>query len=278
MRHYCYVGMEDEYSVDRIKTDVFYGNLINDLLNYDEKLKSYKTTVLGSNFEELQLLLNNIKDETVLIIDGLDHIERIFKIKGHGVSESEIQIVKEILRLNIPSNIKLIIATQPLERDNFIDNGFQIETLPPCNLEFVCSLLENQDIKDIEFESKGTLSQKLLEKSNGNALYLSYLIKEIKKLEILTENRFDILPPYSFNLESYYGYLMTKLNYRDSIVYTLCGVSFPLLREEIQEICQCGDFLQEILKVLEPVLNENTSTGGLVLYHESFRRYIIDYL
>lgn len=278
MRHYCYVGMEDEYSVDRIKTDVFYGNLINDLLSYDAQLKSYKTTVLGSNFEELQILLNNIKDEIVLIIDGLDHIERVFKIKGHGVSESEIQIVKEILRLNIPSNIKLIIATQPLERAGFIDNGFQIEILPPCNHEFVHGLLENQNIENIEFESKVTLSQKLLKKSNGNALYLSYLIKEIKKLEILTENRFETLPPYSFNLEDYYGYLMTKLNYRDSVVYTLCGVSFPLLREEIQEICQCGDFLQEILEILEPILNENTSTGGLVLYHESFRRYIIDYL
>lgn len=278
IKHYCYVGMEDENAVDRIKTDIFCGNLIYDLIENFPELKKIKKTVYGSDFEELQFLIKNVKEDVVLIIDGLDHIDRVFKLKGNAVMKDEIEIINDIIKLDFPKNVKVIIATQPLERKKLEENGFYIENLPACNHSYIVEILKNNNLNNTILDNNKVLSEIILAKSNGNALYISYLIKEIKNLGIICELNIENLPPYSYNLSKYYDYLMIKLEYRNDIACTLCGVSFPLNKKELNEITEVGEFLDNDLKTLEPILKENYSNGGIVIYHESFRRYIIDYL
>lgn len=271
IKHYCYTGIDDENSLDRIKVDVFYGNLIADILKKYPDLKKVKPTLFGSSFDELQILLKEVTEDVVLIIDGLDHIDRTFKLNENNISKKETNIVKKILELNIPERIKIIIATQPLMKEKFEEKKYKIEKLPLCDNLFIKRLIEKYDM-----EVSNEKIETILEKSNGNALYISYIINEMKNN--LDENFLSKLPNYNHNLKSYYEYLMTKLNERDNIVYALCGVSFPLLRKELEEITGEGDLVDEGLNILSPILKENYSTGGLIIYHESFRRYILDLL
>ena len=79
VKHYCYTELKDRHLRDRIKLNVFYGNLINDILNVFPDLKDKKTQRYASNLNELNILLQSIEKDTIVIIDGLDHIDRVFE-------------------------------------------------------------------------------------------------------------------------------------------------------------------------------------------------------
>lgn len=279
IKHYCYVDLNDENNAERIKTNVFYGNLINDIINNYPSLKSKKPTLYGSDLYELESLLQNIDEKLVLIIDGLDHINRICDLKSNLLSGDEVKIIEKIFEIDFPDNIKVLISTQPLKRKKFKKKGYNIENIPPWIESDILQLMNKFGVENSKLSTDLQLSEKLLEKSQGNPLYLSYLIKEVKEINILNKKSINELPDYSYNLSKYYKYLLTKLDERDDIVCTLSGVNFPITRSELQEITNYDDpYLGKSLNILKPVIKENYSTGGIVIYHESFRRYIIETL
>ncbi len=278
IKHFCYTKLDDPFQRDRIKLNVFYGNLISDIIKAYPELKKFKTQKYASNLSELNNLLENINEPTYLIIDGLDHIERIASFRGFSdISKQDIAIIESLSAINVSPKVKVLVTSQSITKLSLI-NTFRKSTLPPWNEADVKNLLKKIRIKNKKIDKKNTISKFLLNKSSGNPLYIKYLIDEIDKLENVTNSHLQLLPNYTFNLSNYYDYLLSQLNTREDVPQILAGVAFSLSRIELEEITGAGEYVMESINILSPVLKLNVSQSGYSIYHESFRRYILSHL
>ncbi|WP_431294499.1 hypothetical protein [Pedobacter sp. P26] len=75
-----------------MQVNTFYANLIKELLEIFPKLKEYKRKYFANDLEELNLLLSEVDEETILVIDGLDHIERIYRFSNMGEETPHVEI------------------------------------------------------------------------------------------------------------------------------------------------------------------------------------------
>lgn len=275
IRHYCYTSLDDENSIKRIQTNVFYGNLISEILKIYNDLN--KNNKYAADKDELETLLNQIEDELIIFIDGLDHISRVYELNKDKLKTDDINIIEAIESLNVKDNIKIVISSQPLSEMNEIEEkGFKLVKIDSWNKEEVNSLMLKFKVKDT-LVSGESLSEILLKKSGGNPLYLTYLLSEVKNSDILIQDKLDKIPEYGGNLESYYDYIISKLNGEgECILRPLSGINFYVNRKELKEITGEGEFVDEAIEVLKPILEENLCSKGIMIYHESFRRYILD--
>ena len=274
IRHYCYTGLDDILQQERIKLNIFYGNLIYDIVQAYPELKVAKKEKYASSLSELNILLQSITDPTYLIIDGLDHIDRIFNFRQFtDIARKDIAIIDNIQNLKTSLNVKIIVLSQNIP---------QLDKLIDFKKIFISNWIE-KDIKRLlkklkianRIIKKGTpLSSFLLERSSGNPLYIKYIIDEIKR----NPENLKQLPTYSFNLKEYYLYLVSQLETSRDVPQVLSGVSFSLTKKELEEITGSGDYVSKSLDILSPVLKLNLSQSGYIIYHESFRRFIIDQL
>jgi hypothetical protein len=277
VKHYCYTDLQDKFQKERIKTDVFYGNIISEILNLYPELKDKKQHRYASSLSELNILIENISEPTVLIIDGLDHIQRVFNYRPYDdLSISEIDIINEINKINISDNVSILVASQPIKELANIHNYTQM-SIPNWDIDDVKALMSRLHLDDEELDDKH-ISDILLEKSSGNPLYLTYLIEEIKHLPQINLDVFNSLPYYSYNLKEYYSYLLAKQNLNNDVPFALSAVNFSLTKQELKEITELGVYVDETLDLLKPVLKQNTSSKGYIIYHESFRRFILEEL
>src|SRR5690606_30559711 len=121
------------------------------------------------------------------------------------------------------------------------------------------------------------LSVLLHEKSEGSPLYLTYILKTLGKSNSLTKELIDSLPKYDFNLKNYYEYLTSQI-INNSTSEILSCLDFSVTRKELKEIIPMKHHFNTDIKVLSPVITENSSRGGIKLYHDSFRRFNIEKL
>lgn len=176
IQHYCYTGIDDLYEKERITINVFLANLISDIIEAFPHLESYKLSKYGVDFDELQVLINNIKEEVVLIVDGLDHIGRIYSFHKKTMKQIETEIVEVISRLRFPDNVKVILASQPItEVINLCNHNFKEFSVKPWDIGEVKEFITNNSLTDVELDFHCMLSDLLIEKSSGNPLYLTGL-------------------------------------------------------------------------------------------------------
>ncbi|MBO3097678.1 NACHT domain-containing protein [Gelidibacter pelagius] len=279
VKHYCYTDLEDELQKERILLNVFYGNLISDILKAYPYLSSKKKNKFGNSLSELNELLQNINEETVVIVDGLDHIDRINEFRQFSdITKAEIEIINCLENLVFSDKVKIVVTSQPINKLDRI-YSFKKYIIPQWQLLEVEKLMMKVKLKNVNLDVSNTsLSNFLLKKSAGNPLYINYLIKEVKELPNVSISALKLLPEYSFNLELYYNYLLNRLNTREQIPRILSGVNFSLTRIELEEITGDGEAVEESLKSLSSILKHNFSRSGFIIYHESFRRFIINNL
>jgi hypothetical protein len=277
IRHYCYTELKDSHLKQRISLNIFYGNLIKDILIAFPELKKEKNQRYASNLSELNILLQNINQNTLLIIDGLDHIDRIYEFNRSDLTIDDIAIINSIKQLNFSDKVKILLVSQPIVELTELSD-FKEEKIPSWTKTEVLSYFSQNNITDIETSENIYLSDFFIEKSNGNPLYINYLHQEILKINPISTQALDTLPAYSFNLTNYYDYLISKLNTKESIPRVLSGASFSLSKDDLAEITGDGDYVNEILEKISPLLKQNNSLGGYIIYHESFRRFIIEKL
>lgn len=280
VRHYCYTGVNDTYEIERITVNVFLANLINDILNAFPEMNSIKPTKYGVDISELQVLLNNIPEETLLIIDGLDHIGRIYSLHKETLRGADTQIIKAITNLVFPSHVKVVLVSQPIGEVSILkDMGYKLFDIPRWSDEEITELMHKYSLNNLKLSQDKSLSEILSSKSNGNPLYATYLINEIKNyVTTITIDFIDELPAYSNDLATYYEYLMTKLEENDKVAMILSCSPFYLGETDLKEITGYGNYVKKALLILRSVLSINTCTGGYTIYHESFRRFILDRL
>lgn len=281
VQHYCYTGIDDLYEKERITINVFLANLINDIISVYPDLAEYKSTKYGVDIEELQILLNNIKEETVFIIDGLDHIGRIYNFHKSIIKEIDTEIIKVLSKLEFPGNIRVILASQPIaDVIKLTDDSYEIFNVLPWDINDVEKLLINNNLENINLDWHMKVSDLLMKKSNGNPLYLTYLINELKYYSptMISIDLIESFPPYSNNLANYYDYIMSKIPESQKVPQILSGAPFYLTRKDLMEITHLGQYVGQSLDAIQSILKYNACNGGYTIYHESFRRYILELL
>lgn len=281
VQHYCYTGINDLYEQERITINIFLANLINDIVKSFPYLEKYKTSKYGVDLEELQLLINHIHEDVVLIVDGLDHIGRIYSFHKEVMKKIDTEIIEVISNLEFPNNIKVVLVSQPItEVLKLCESSFNKYTVDSWNVEEVKEFIKNNSLDDVILDYHCMLSDLLLEKSSGNPLYLTYLVNELSKYNhvMITRDLVEAFPIYNNNLENYYSYLMSKLSASQRVPQILAGSPFPLTETELKEITYLGAYVSESIEVIRSILSYNSCSGGYVIYHESFRRYILELL
>ena len=281
IEHYCYTGVNDSYEKERITTNVFLGNLVNDILTAFPHLKKEKSSLFGVDVEELQELINKIDEDVVLIVDGLDHIGRIYSLHEETMKKIDTQIVKIIAQMNFPENVKVLLASQPYDEVlDLEENDFTSFTIPSWNIEETKMFMDKNGLIDFDFNFNDPLSGLLFTKSNGNPLYLTYLINELSNYSsnMISKEFINNFPHYDNMLENYYGYLMSKIKENSLVPRILAGSPFSLSSEELKEITWEGDYVDSDLKTIRSILSFNSVSGGYIIYHESFRRYTLKLL
>lgn len=276
IRHYCFTDTEDKDIEKRISSDVFFGNLVFDILKEFPQLKELKDKLFVSNLDELNLLLSYIDEELIIIIDGLDHISRVLKY-SFTLSEDKTKIIEYISQIVAPTNVYIVLGSQPVEEIKTLINDFEyiVYTLPKWDINDTLELMSKYSLEDTMIENE-SLSKHLYEKSEGNPLYLTYIVKTLINQEITIET-INNLPQYDFNLENYYRYLTSKID--DNLTSEILScLEFSVTTNELEKINPQSHHLEKDLKIISPVLNENFSRGGIKLYHDSFRRYNIEKL
>lgn len=277
MKHYCYIDIYDIFQKERIKINRLYGNLVSEILNIYPELKTIKMKKFASSLNELNNLIGYLEHQTVLIIDGLDHINRVFEFQHYDdLSKNEIDIIHEISKITKSAYLSILVVTQPIkELDDII--GFSRYSIPSWGNTETIKFLQKMHVADIMLDNDKHLSYALFEKSGGNPLYLTYLVEELNKTNLSVQS-LQALPAYSFNLKEYYHYLLNKLNMRELPAMILSVIDFSVTTKELGEITGSGRFVDESVDILRPILRFNHSSNGYSIYHESFRRFMVDYL
>jgi len=148
VKHYCYTALEDPLALKRITVNVLYASLITQILQNDEDMGQCLTKRYASNLEELNLLLGKIKRKTLLVVDGIDHIWRVYQRNRGGITEDETKILKHLQNLTILIPIFRFLS--------FHNRLFNCQNHCHCFISVTLSLCMNLLLKNF---LKNTLSQ-----------------------------------------------------------------------------------------------------------------------
>jgi len=244
----------------------------------------------------LEAVLENavqLDKPVVLIVDGIDHIARVLS-EARFISSAETDIVDQLATLRIPSGVALIVGSQPGAhlaplREAIGDQIMQREVLPWGASE----ISELSRRLGVEIALKKAANRDpdvvllfLAERSEGNPLYATYLSRELKAgLELGTiadvEEWLSGVPVIRGDIARYYTYLYRHASKMTQDIADVLGViDFGVSVADLREIVHSPrqDWVPEALKHLSPILTAISSQGGVRIFHESFRRFIMNKL
>ncbi len=297
-RHYCYLEPGDELVERRITTDVFFGNLLAGLNDAVPKLWDRRTARFSAGLVELEATLQAVatsERRVVLIVDGLDHIARV-RSASHGLSDDETDIVERLATLTIPRGVSIVIGSQPGEHLEPLRTRWQAECIehqvPAWTHHDVIALARRHNVEHAlgrvgitdPQEIDGLLAL-LAERADGNPLYTHYLAHGLfAGLQTGSiDNPHDWLyanPAIAGDIAVYYTHLYWNASQQAKVVADLLGViEFSISETELREIIPpLSSWLPQALVALSPVLTKSAAQGGLRIFHESFRRFMLDEL
>jgi thymidylate kinase len=282
--HYCYLEPGDASVQQRIMTRTLFGNLVAELLDAEPSLHAARQTVLAADARELERMLAQASpdSEIILLVDGLDHISRVFQ-ETTGLAPDEIDVVEQLAMLSLPPHTHLIVGSQPGDHLEPLVRKADVVDLPVPAWEYenVVALAERFDLE---------MSQEALtllhERAEGNPLYATFLVKDMQTRTAHGE-ALDLLvflqeiPKMDGDISRYYEYLAKAIDAGQavSIMDILALVDFAITKHDLAEILPSFSHrLQFAIQTLTPVLTNVTGQGGIRIYHESFRRFIAERL
>lgn len=273
IRFNCYTELSDKDAEKRIDKNILISNFIGQLIE-QFGLESYKLHRFSADKAELENLLTYVKDKCYVIVDGLDHINRQYDIYKGTIGKDETAIIEELKSIHFPDNFYILLSSQPIsDLNELYCSGYENAEIQKWNHVKIEQLMHVCGLENI-CEGERKLSCILEEKSQGNVLYLSYLLKEINCENYSLQDIEDI-PVYDSGLKTYYQYIIGRIH-NTATIYALAGADFYLNPAELKEITGYGDEVDRELLILSPILNDNFVSGGVQIYHESFRRYIFE--
>ncbi len=285
--HYSSISVtEDEDMEIRITKQTLLNNFMKIIKNRYELNTEERYSVTTSKLQELLNKIGNIaKDNGIVIpviIDGLDHVERIKK-RAHTLAKDEETVFDFLKAIKIPEGICFIFGTQL---------GIHLDDLKSKYGEdsfFEISGFEKDEIK--EYFTKLTVSEeflesdkiiKILEITDGLPLLVNYVAKSL-----LQFNDFELvekIPIIQGDVKKYYDYLwgeeLVSKDFTKILAKYLALLEFSSSNEFLEKLYpeQLRDFqpLKDALNPLLPLLRINES-DEISIFHDSFREYLLQY-
>lgn len=288
VRHFCYLEPTDKFAQERIVAETLYGNFLHQLERTEPKISEELRPYFAATKVNLEKFLEKLSasgKRTVLMVDGLDHLNRV--VAQNKLSPNLVHdFVTELLDLKLPKDCSLFIASQPGNEIRKIveKKGAKVFELPSWGEKMVAEFIKKHNERlpatrqiPINDEVINTFTQK----TEGNPLYLTYVLKET--LGSGNENSavafLQTLPQLSNDLNNYYKYLTHNSDANDfAVIQTLALLDFSISTEELKEMFPPiqKQALQRTITKIQPILKPGLVQGGLRIYHESFRRFIIE--
>lgn len=291
--HYCYLDPGDPLVQSRITLNAFYGNLIAEIVDAVPELREHNPTRFAAGPRELQALLDAAGEmkpapRLVVIVDGLDHIARVLR-DARTLAPADTQIARDLLALKLPKNVSVLVGSQPGDHIAQLARSGTVLSVPaweePEVEAFLGRIPLDKKIKALRrrSEDRNTLVAELTKRSQGNALYCTYLCRELElRLEASPGatplTLLGALPANDGRLSTYYEFLLGSLDEGGRLVGEVMGlIDFGITPEELREIFPLlGGRIEGFLSQLAPILERTRGQGGLRIYHESFRRYLLE--
>lgn len=138
-------------------------------------------------FREPPGLRRFLKSDRLLgvIVDGLDHIARVFR-DAPTVAAEETEIARDLLALQLPHFVSVIVGSQPGDHIAQLAKAGTLLTVPSWDEPAVKAFLQRSHlgqelaVLNHDNERKAFISD-LTVRSEGNALYCTYLCREVEQ-------------------------------------------------------------------------------------------------
>lgn len=245
---------------------------------YKRDILPYKDLVFLKDvfYEQIKYIgeeYNESQQKTIIIIDGLDHVPREYK-------SASTSFLRELpLPTTLPNGVIIILGSQsydlndiPQEVKSEYQNSERSIKIDSLRKEDVYNYIDNVDfIAEITIGIKS----KILKKSQGHPLYLSYLTEKLSKIESI-EEAIDSLPTIEGDIDNYYKKIWEPISQDEKLV------SFLGLITRIKGLINIS-FLHEwsFDRATNKSFNEkakilfNEENNALSFFHNSFKQFLL---
>lgn len=303
-RHHCWLGADDVSREERVVAETVIGSLLRSL----ETLVPTATVGLRPRFaaseEALSIAVAQCRAtlpdrRLLLIVDGLDHVDRVVGRRSNDTLDPSARLVQQLLAVSLPPGACLVIASQPGSHLALAPlaspaaGQMSLPRMTRCEVETLARkhglLSDPRDGSDIDAIEAHKIVDLVFERSGGNALYATYLCRhaaQVSPLELpgsivasvdLRITRLGEVPDSAQDLDSYYEHLLAGLTPDQDLaigVVALCN--FALSSEELAEALPAvAPMLSDALAKLAPVITSQPGLGGLRIHHESLSRHVL---
>lgn len=295
-RHYCFLGPGDPYAQERVDVVTMCSNLIAELLS-DARLRDLQLGLardpqaVEGFLQKAVAKLNG--DDTrpsqtpriVLIVDGIDHVGRADAVTG---SRDMDYFVLALAGIELPPGVTLIVGSQ---RAPFLDALMpRAREVEPARFDEarvaeqlgrigVMRALDERGL--IDERERAKLISLFTERSAGNPLYVRYLALDTMDALSTGTSFPEILlrlpQTPAGELGAYYESLLSRQKLAPVVAEVLAVLEFAVAASDLAEIVpELGQGrIEEALHELRPVLDA-VPGGGLRIYHESLRRFVVE--
>lgn len=286
--HYCFLGEFDYERSDRVLTERIIGSLLARLADADPSLVEQQLPRYAADEAALVKALERSLEKhpernIALVVDGLDHITRV-QGSTIGRPDPSQRLAQQLASLELPKGCIFIVLSQPGDHlEPLRSAGVELISVPALEEEELFqladkmgTLLSVSDASSDMAETKAFISS-LKELSSGNALYATYICREVLLRPFTAIDPPAVLkrlPTYDGTLHSYYTYLVSAIQ-EGVVADTLALIDFSLTRDDLREIWPASAHrIDAEIDRLAPALLERSAQGGLRIYHESFSRFL----
>jgi hypothetical protein len=299
-RHHCWLGATDTSREKRVLTEVVIGSLLQQLEQHVPEATTDLRPRFAATPEALTAALRKCRDSrssqsVLLIIDGLDHVDRVLGRSTKQQPDPSLQLVDQLAAIDLPAGVCVLIASQP---GSHLVNarpsaGVPVQMPRMSWLEMRALATKHDLFTDPAGvgplgEDEQVIVDLLHERSCGNALYATYLCRYATRTSPLDDQAAGTVqdlvyglkrvPDTATDIDAYYEYLLSAMT-GDQLfaIGTLALCDFALSASELGELLppMVKPLLASALKTLAPVLTSQPGLGGLRVHHESFSRHIL---
>lgn len=285
--HYCYLGDADDERVARVVADSLFGSLLGRVADADPAAVQQQRPLLAADEDALvgavaSALAREPGRPVALVVDGLDHVTRV-RNDGRGFDASR-AIAEALAALHLPPGSALIVLSQRGSHLQPLLDGAPVTVkVPGLTRPELANLAATLGMPaatgDGDADDADVIVDALVERSGGNALYATYLCREVLRDPARAENAAAAvlrLPPFDGTLANYYQHLWSSLEEQAWWIAEVIGViDFAVTRDELREINPGSRHrVDRALDALAPVLVERPGQSAVRIYHESFGRFL----
>ena len=265
IRYTFFRNIQDLSIKDRINKSVMISNIKKQLINYYGYGKM--SNLYGSSLQEILDFLEKNNEKITFIFDGLDHIDRELLIHSKELTKEITEVKDEIISIS-KKNCNVVIVSQPIEEiEEYLNCGFEKIEMPRFTRNETIMLSEK-----LGLNLDDNIYQKICDKAKGNPLYIRTILNNIKK-----DNNIMFLDSISNNINSYYDYLLTNVDINQDIISLLINGYITLNVQELNEITGYSkEIIKEKINKYLPILKIISTDNSYTIYHESFRRFLLD--